>query len=98
MIILGCDISPSIQFSRSGTRASGTATSQLSYLKDSNTRVRYVCTLPALTVMSVFTTSATRRSRSVRPALFYERRECLLRIGRAHPHGELLILQFCCLL
>src|SRR5260370_22333242 len=67
MIILGCDISSSIQFSRSGTSASGTGTSQLSYLKDGITRVRYFCTLPSYTVISVFMASATRRSRSVPP-------------------------------
>src|SRR5467141_2977114 len=42
---------------------------QLSYLKDSITRARYACTLPSSTFMSNFTTSATRRSRSVLAAV-----------------------------
>src|SRR6266513_715823 len=40
-----------------------------SYLKDNCTRARYAVTLPFSTFRSVFTTSATRRSRSVRAAV-----------------------------
>src|SRR5712672_329804 len=43
--------------------------SQLPYLKDRRTRARYAFTLPFSTFRSVFTTSATRRSRSVRAAV-----------------------------
>src|SRR6266536_6270722 len=40
-----------------------------SYLKDNCTRARYAVTLPFSTFRSVFTTSATRKSRSVRAAV-----------------------------
>src|SRR5439155_12699656 len=39
------------------------------YLKDNCTRARYAVTLPFSTFRSVFTTSATRKSRSVRAAV-----------------------------
>jgi len=54
-----------------GQRSVGTAgrgrpggCSQASYLKESETRVRNAATFPSLTVMSIFVTSATRRSRN----------------------------------
>src|SRR5437899_9574297 len=40
-----------------------------SYLKDNCTRARYAVTLPFSTFRSIFTTSATRKSRSVRAAV-----------------------------
>src|SRR5206468_6383287 len=40
-----------------------------SYLKDNCTQARYAVTLPFSTFRSVFTTSATRKSRSVRAAV-----------------------------
>src|SRR6266571_7567785 len=47
----------------------GDRASQLPYLKDNSTRVRYAFTLPCSTFKSCFTTSAIRRSRSVPDAV-----------------------------